>query len=298
VQKQKKTNHIIFKTKWGFYQYRPLPTNKELKVYYETKYYQEGRGSYEIEYSDDELKWIKQRNFMLYQKAIQLLQNGTKTFLDIGCGEGWLMAEFHSNGHQITGIDFSDAGVKKYHSNLLKFFKKADIYTSVNKIIKAKKSFDIISLCNVIEHIKYPIKLLKMIKSIMHSKSLLIIVAPNDFSLLHQYLLDSDIISDQWWLGYPDHLSYFNKESMCDLLVDLGYEVKNIVADNPIDLNLLNDNSNYVKDRSKGKKTHLFRVRMDNFLGKIDRDKLALIYEILGSMGVGRNLSYYSTLKT
>jgi hypothetical protein len=34
-------------------------------------------------------------------------------------------------------------------------------------------------------------------------------------------------------------------------------------------------------------------VRVDNFLGEIDRDKLLALYEVLGSMGVGRNLVYY-----
>ncbi len=94
-------------------------------------------------------------------------------------------------------------------------------------------------------------------------------------------------------MAYPDHLSYFNKESMCNLLADLKFDIKCIVADNPIDLNLLNDNSNYINDQSKGKDTHLFRVRSDNFLGGIDKEKLIKLYEVLGSMGVGRDLVYY-----
>ena len=46
---------------------------------------------------------------------------------------------------------------------------------------------------------------------------------------------------------------------MTALLTDMGFDVRSILADNPIDLNLLNDNSNYIEDTSKGKSTHLFQ---------------------------------------
>ena len=60
-----------------------------------------------------------------------------------------------------------------------------------------------------------------------------------------------------------------------------------------IDLNLLNENSNYINDTSKGKNTHTFRVRIDNFMASIDREKMLCLYEVLGSMGIGRDLIYY-----
>jgi hypothetical protein len=130
----------------------------------------------------------------------------------------------------------------------------------------------------------------------MHPRSLLVLIAPNDFSPLHEHLLEKKNISRQFWLCYPDHLSYFNKGNMSAFLADSGFFIRAIVADNPIDLNLLNDNSNYIEDKSKGKNTHFFRVRMDNFLGGIDPDGLLKIYEILGSMGVGRDLHYYCSI--
>ena len=132
----------------------------------------------------------------------------------------------------------------------------------------------------------------------MHSRSVLVIVAPNDFSPLHELLEKEGKISRKFWLCYPEHLSYFNKDSMSNLLQDLGYKIHSIVADNPVDLNLLNDNSNYIEDTSKGKNVHLFRIRSDNFLGNLNPDKLLQVYEILGSMGVGRDLSYYCSIKT
>jgi hypothetical protein len=127
----------------------------------------------------------------------------------------------------------------------------------------------------------------------MFPESLLIIIAPNDFSKLQELLIEKKKITRKFWLAYPDHLSYFNKESMSNLLSAQEFELKAVVAENPVDLNLLNDNSNYIEDPEKGKATHMFRVLADNFLADNDTDKLLQIYEILGSMGIGRDLNYY-----
>ena len=163
----------------------------------------------------------------------------------------------------------------------------------IQEKIKLNQKYDFIMLGNVIEHVLDPINLLEIIKAVLASQGVLIIVAPNDFSALHEHLLENKIIDEPYWLGYPDHISYFNKENMENLLMDKGYHVDAVVADNPIDNNLLNKNSNYVRDPEKGKNTHIFRVELDNFLASISEDKLLDIYQILGSMGVGRDLTYF-----
>lgn len=294
----KRENHKkleLIKTKWGFYQYHPLPSEKELQDYYANKYYQEGRGSYETSYSKEEVSWHRLRSWLICQKATQLFRKKPETFIDIGCGEGWLLAEFYRRGCSVKGFDFSRAGMNKFHPQFMEYFEQGNIYELFNNII-SEEAIDVIGLCNVIEHVRNPVELIQKIKNVMHHSSLLIITSPNDFSPLHEHLIENEMISKKWWLYYPDHLSYFNKESMCNFLTDFNFDIKSIVADNPIDLNLMNDNSNYIKDDSKGKNTHLFRVRADNFLGDIDRVKLLSLYEILGSMGVGRDLTYYCSL--
>lgn len=81
------------------------------------------------------------------------------------------------------------------------------------------------------------------------------------------------------------------------LLTSLGWKVHVVVADNPVDLNLLNANSNYIEDRSKGKNVHMYRVQTDNFLAGLSEEKLLELYTVLGSMGVGRDLTYYVSRK-
>jgi len=284
----------IKKNKWGFYQYDPLPTEKELNDYYEKKYYQEGRGSYEITYTEEEISYFMLNASLIYRQTVKLSPAmEEKKLLDVGCGEGWIMDKFFQSGVSVTGLDFSRFALDKMHPHLLPFFEQGNIYDVLQEKLKQKITFDFIVCANVLEHVVDPAGLLSIIRNLMHPNSLLILIVPNDFSVLHQHLLETKKISREFWLCYPDHLSYFSKESMQKFLNDSGYSVHAVVADNPIDLNLLNDNSNYIEEQNKGKNTHLFRVRADNFLASIDEGKLLSLYEVLGSMGVGRDLNYY-----
>ncbi len=286
------------KNKWGFYQYEPLPTQKELQEYYERKYYQEGLGSYEIAYSEEEIAYFKLKASLIYRECNKL-SDSTAAFklLDIGCGEGWVLDRFFQSGITVAGIDFSSFALEKYHPHLLPFFQQGNIYDLIRKMPEQEKTYDLIVCANVLEHVVDPVEIISIIKKMMNQNTLLVLVVPNDFSSLHQYLLHKKIIDREFWLCYPDHLSYFNKDSMKLFLSDMEIVIKSIVADNPIDLNLLNENSNYIIDKNKGKQTHLFRVRTDNFLASISEDKLLSLYEVLGSMGIGRDLNYYCRLR-
>lgn len=287
----------LIKTKWGFYQYDPKPSDDELYNYYANKYYQEGRGSYSISYADEEISYFKLKAGLIYRKTSQLAEIGNDaSLIDIGCGEGWVMGEFKQQGISVLGLDFSRHGIEKFNPHLLSFFEQGNIYELIEDKGRNKLRFDFLILANVIEHVRDPVQILNKMKDIMYPKSILVIVAPNDFSPLHDLLLKEKKISRKFWLCYPDHLSYFNKESMINLLLDLGFKIRAVVADNPVDLNLLNDNSNYIEDPEKGKNINLFRIRTDNFLGSMNPDKLLQIYEIFGSMGVGRNLIYYCSI--
>jgi len=284
----------LVKTEYGFYQYDPLPSRVQMQEYYAEQYFQEAKGSYEITYTPGELDYLKLRANLIYREWGRLSEmDPEKHVLDIGCGEGWFMDSFRKKGHAVTGMDYSEFGLKKFNPHLLPHFEQGDYSTLIAQKAKGGQKYDFIVLANVIEHVVDPVDLLEGILGILGEQGLLTIIAPNDFSALHKYLLDKNIIDKPFWLGYPDHLSYFNKESMENLLKAKGYQLETVVAENPVDNNLLNRNSNYIREPEKGKNIHHFRAELDNFLGRISEDKLLDIYESFGSMGVGRNLVYF-----
>ena len=296
--KKKNSGPILVRKAQGYWQYCPLPSEDELRQYYAEKYYQQGKGSYAVSYTPEEIEYFRLKADLIYRQILRLRPHKTRNmFLDVGCGEGWVLERMHRAKIKAKGLDFSSFGVIKFHPHLKNYFVQGNVFDLLELEKKLKHKYDIIALANVIEHVINPKKIVDLLKAILTRDGLLIIVAPNDFSALHDNLLKRKHISKKFWLAYPDHVSYFNKKSMEKFLKSKGFKVEAVVADNPIDLNLMNVNTNYINDRSKGKATHYSRVRTDNFLASISRDKLLDLYTVLGSMGVGRDLNYYCSLK-
>ena len=69
-------------------------------------------------------------------------------------------------------------------------------------------------VANVIEHVIDSVRLLHQIKEVMLPGAIFIIIAPSVFSPLHELILEKGKINKPFWLIYPDHISYFNKESV------------------------------------------------------------------------------------
>ena len=223
------------------------------------------------------------------------LRHGKKLekMLDVGCGEGWFLDRFQQEGFVVSGVDFSSYGIEKWHPYLVECLTKGDYEEILAEQVRVEKSYHVIVLANIIEHVTDPEGLLTQVRRLLTPEGILLVVAPNDFSKLHDDLLESGTIDRPFWIAPPDHLSYFNKESMVRFLRAHDINVEVVVADNPVDLNLLNENSNYIRDPSKGRATHRFRVSTDLFLAGISEGKLLDLYTTLGAMGVGRNLTYY-----
>jgi len=297
MQKVKVRPKLIRKPQ-GYWQYHPLPSEEDLERYYAKKYFQQGKGSYAVSYLPEEIKYFRLKADLIYRQICRLKKGRRlSTFLDVGCGEGWLLDRMYRAGLKVRGLDFSSFGLIKFHRYLKNSFIKGNVFSLLENEQKSKRKYNIIALANVIEHVVDPKKIIDLLKKILSRKGILIIVVPNDFSYLHEHLLKEQFISEKFWLAYPDHISYFNKNAMKKFLNSNGFKVEAINADNPVDFNLMNLNTNYINDRSKSKETHYFRVRTDNFLASISQDKLLDLYTILGSMGVGRDLNYYCTLK-
>jgi 2-polyprenyl-3-methyl-5-hydroxy-6-metoxy-1,4-benzoquinol methylase len=286
----------LIKTKWGFYQYAPLPSSEEMEEYYSRRYYQEGLGSYATHYDEEEIMWWRVRAELIAAAVGELFADPGASFLDVGCGEGWMLDAMHKRGYKVQGFDFSRAGIAKWHEYLLPYFIQGNIYNLLEQHFKSDERYDVIFLGNVLEHVVNPEELLRKIKQLLSPQGILIIVVPNDFSDLQLHLLEINAAMQPWWLAYPEHLSYFNSDSMKNLLEDVGFILHKIVGDFPGEFNLFSDLTNYVQDRSAGPQIHRRRMRIDNYLFGIDSRKLLDIYTILGSMGVGRNLIYYCSL--
>lgn len=283
----------IEKTEAGYYRLRNIPSEEELRQYYALKYYQENKGSYQQEYSEDEKRFFRNK---VIQKAfvVNELRNDPEfkgSMIDIGCGEGWPMAWFYSEGWEVCGLDYSDFGLLKTHPHLAAFLRKGNIYDEMESLIGKGRKFDVIWLTNVLEHVPDPEKLVGQIKLLCHKGSVAVITVPNDFSDLQLYLLETGKIEKPFWIATPDHISYFGRESLVKFMENSGWKTGRIISDYPIDLQLLHQETNYIRNKSAGKAVHLARVEAENFLHELGPAKVNRFYESLAETGLGRQLT-------
>lgn len=139
----------LIRTKWGFYQYDPLPSDEELSTYYEEKYYQEGRGSYDVFYTDEETQYFQLKAQLIHQETTKLVGDTRgKRLVDIGCGEGWVMQAFHDCGCSVQGLDFSRHGMENFHPHLLPFLDQGDLYSLLQDKVNNEESFDFLICAN------------------------------------------------------------------------------------------------------------------------------------------------------
>ncbi|CAM4274968.1 class I SAM-dependent methyltransferase [Paenibacillus tarimensis] len=282
----------VILNKYGYYELRNKPSKAELNEYYTKKYYQDPRGSYEATYSSEEISFFNNhldRKYNVLNRLIDGLSSHTYKFLDVGCGEGWALQYFKDKAWQVTGMDFSRYGCERFNPGCAADVITGDIEESIKLKIN-RETFDCILLDNVLEHLLDPLETLNDCSKLLSSDGILIVEVPNDFSLLQKKLFSEQYVSRNYWVVSPDHISYFNKTGLKSLCEEVGLNEEFFMGDFPIDFNLLNPNTNYIDDSTKGKSCHNERVVIENFLNDISVEQTINLYAALGDMGLGRSL--------
>ena len=276
-------------TKHGYYEVFPRPTEIFLSEYYTNTYYQNPHGSYSSNYSKEELLRINLRNEILIHAVGQPINKGQ--VLEIGCGEGFLLSKLMELNYDVIGIDFNDYGVGIHNPIALPLFTKGNIYQILNNLVEKNNRFETIYLNNVLEHVLEPEDLLINIKKILTKTGKLIITVPNDFSDLQMLMKGSNKFEKEYWIGFPDHLNYFNTTSLKSLLAFCEFDLVKKMADFPIEWFILNEHANYAKYPELGKSAHEARVFLENYINSLpNKDLVVNFWESMANIKLGRNI--------
>jgi len=282
----------------GFFQVDPLPTQRDLEMFYKENYYQQlPADTYCANYSLEEKKYFHNKAIVADHIWTKFSDRKTGSLIDIGCGEGFFASYFKQSGWDVQACDFSSYGVQQQNPCLLPYFEQGDIYEVLENKIKASKKYDFINLANVLEHVLDPLELLERLKKIMHIKTILRISVPNDFSAFQNMLIEKKCITEPTWFHPPDHLNYFTHTSLENTLIEGGFFINRMIADFPIEIYLLNEHSNYWKDRNKGSESHLCRLQIENFLVAQGVDNYINYMVAASKCGIGRSVIAFASIK-
>jgi SAM-dependent methyltransferase len=158
--------------------------------------------------------------------------------------------------------------------------------------VSASEPFDTVTLINVLEHVPEPLELLASAKAVIRSGGALGARVPNDYSPLREaaaarlQAASSDESADPWWVVAPDHVNYFNRDSLSELIERAGFRVTATTADFPMELFLLMG-YDYVGQPQMGAECHSRRRRLELALpADLRRSWCAS----MAALGLGRNL--------
>lgn len=137
--------------------------------------------------------------------------------LDLGCATGFFLDEARKNGWKVSGVEIS-AFAANYAQEKLKLpVQNKDLFAAHFK----PKSFDVITMWDVIEHIPQPAKTVQKLTSYLKDDGLLVFATPDVGSLPAR-------LTKYRWIGYKlsdEHLSYFSLETLTELLKKADMEI-------------------------------------------------------------------------
>lgn len=277
---------------YGYRRLDPLPDPDEIRRFYETQYYslvrQGGRAPELRRLLEGGAEGASEREWLratLYADIRHVLgRYPVKRVLDVGCGTGDLLSFLQEVGYEVMGIEPSpDAAALAKARDLV-------VYTStLSEFVETYRSnrmppFDSVILINVLEHTADPVGMLELVRLVLKPSGITCIRAPNDFNAL-QIVARERLGKTPWWIAQPDHINYFDFQSLSALLGGLGFEVIYSQADFPMELFLLMD-EDYVGNPDVGARCHEKRVMFER---AIPAELRRRIYAAFAEIGIGRD---------
>jgi 2-polyprenyl-3-methyl-5-hydroxy-6-metoxy-1,4-benzoquinol methylase len=266
--------------KCGFKHLTPKPSEKILKKFYREDYHQKfTHHLHDFKKEMSEEWWInlKSEEHLFFLKKFG--KNKGK-ILDVGCGNGFFLKYMKKNDWQELGIEISP----RARANA----KKLGVKTQSDFRGVGVEKFDVVMLRFVLEHMRNPTELLKKVRKYLKKGGILITIVPNDFNPLQ--LSTEKIGIKKWWIRQPDHINYFNFESLTFLLQKCGYKPIQKFTDFPMEIFLLMGD-NYVKNNRLGSLSHKKRMMFEKNVEWRTRRK---IYESFAKQGIGRSCIIYA----
>ncbi len=163
----------------------------------------------------------KQRMIQM-KRIVKSVKKYKKTgkFLDVGAGSGLLVSEAKNASFEAEGVEPS-VWLQKIAEK-----KGLNVHLGILSDMQTDKSFDIISIIDVIEHVESPLSLLEDVKEKMNDGSIGIIVTPDCKSFM------AKLLGWNWWHYRVAHIGYFDENTIKLILKKSGFRILSITRPN------------------------------------------------------------------
>jgi len=283
----------VIKHRLGYRHLDPIPDDAELEDFYQSAYIdlvRQGRRFPELtrllaedREAEAEQVWLRTT---LHADLIDALDRQigrrSKVLWDVGCGIGEFVASARDAGWAATGLEPSEEATA-----IARRKGREVVCATLEGYVAAgasARSPAAIVLMNVLEHVTDPLGLLTIVHDALGAGGAVAVRVPNDFNPL-QHVAQTQLGLEPWWIAAPDHINYFDHESLRRVLDAAGFDVVDQWGDFPMELFLLMGDD-YVSDPSVGPKCHARRRRFE--LG-LDADQRRAFDRSLVPLGWGRN---------
>ncbi|MBA3733327.1 class I SAM-dependent methyltransferase [Patescibacteria group bacterium] len=188
----------------------PLPIS--LDVYDKTYFSGADKGFGYVDYDLD-----KQPMIPVFKKYLEIISSlGIKKgkLLDVGCATGFFMNIAKDFGFEVYGVEMSDFAAQKGRDAGLNI-----ITGPLEGSNYPDSHFDVITMCDVLEHVSSPKDVLAEAKRILKKGGVLMVNTPDSESLW------SRLFGSRWHLILPpEHLHYFSPFTLNYYLSNHGFK--------------------------------------------------------------------------
>jgi ubiquinone/menaquinone biosynthesis C-methylase UbiE len=179
-------------------------------------------------------EWLEKLNSKERTDRVKLikknLQSNNGNYLDIGCGEGFVLNEALANGFTPFGLDIANNLHDSVDMEVLDFF-EGNIFDANYK----ENYFSAIYMDSILEHVDDPISLLKEIYRVLKPNGIGFLIVPNEDSLINdtkQILYTLMLRKDEYGrikpFVPPYHINGFNPKSLKYAIESVGLRMINL----------------------------------------------------------------------
>jgi 2-polyprenyl-3-methyl-5-hydroxy-6-metoxy-1,4-benzoquinol methylase len=145
----------------------------------------------------------------------ELTKLPTGRLMDVGCGNGAMLAVAASLGWRVAGLELDPAAVDAAQASGLNV-----LQGSYERLTEYGEEFDCIICSHVLEHVPSPKDLLTKLQAALKSGGTLLLALPNATSVMRTHF------GDDWrGLEAPRHLSIPSMRQLQALLMQMGFRV-------------------------------------------------------------------------